>query len=121
MLKKFTTRFHPPTAVCFGGRSLPKMRYCLVLTGGDGEGSFGVQIIKERGGQVIAQDRLTSQDFSMWETSINPGGVDFIRPLNQIAPNLIELAGVNTPYRLDGFSRYIPLAWVKSKSHMLDY
>lgn len=63
----------------------------VVLTGGDGDGSVGVQIIKEQGGQVIAQDRPTSQDFSMPETSIKTGDVDFILPLNRIAPKLIEL------------------------------
>jgi len=62
-----------------------------VLTGGDGDGSFGVQIIKDKGGTVIAQDRPTSQDFSMPETSIKTGDVDFILPLNEIAPKLIEL------------------------------
>ena len=72
-----------------------KHAIAVVLTGGDGDGSFGVQIIKERGGQVIAQDRPTSQDFSMPETSIKTGDVDFILPLNEIAPKLIELAGVN--------------------------
>ena len=65
----------------------------VVLTGGDGDGSFGVQIIKEQGGQVIAQDRPTSQDFSMPETSIKTGDVDFILPLDKIAPKLIELVG----------------------------
>ena len=65
----------------------------VVLTGGDGDGSFGVQIIKEQGGTVIAQDRPTSQDFSMPETSIKTGDVDFILPLNAIAPKLIELVG----------------------------
>jgi two-component system chemotaxis response regulator CheB len=65
----------------------------VVLTGGDGDGSFGVQIIKEKGGKVIAQDRPTSQDFSMPETSIKTGDVDFILPLNDIAPKLIELVG----------------------------
>ncbi len=64
-----------------------------VLTGGDGDGSFGVQIRKENGGKVIAQDRPTSQDFSMPETSIKTGDVDFILPLNEIAPKLIELVG----------------------------
>lgn len=64
----------------------------VVLTGGDGDGSFGVQIIKQNGGKVIAQDRLTSQDFSMPETSIRTGDVDFILPLDEIAPKLIELA-----------------------------
>ena len=68
-----------------------KNAIAVVLTGGDGDGSFGVQIIKEKGGQVIAQDRPTSQDFSMPETSIKTGDVDFILPLNEIAPKLIKL------------------------------
>lgn len=65
----------------------------VVLTGGDGDGSFGVQIIKDHGGQVIAQDWPTSQDFSMPETSIKTGDVDFILPLDEIAPKLIGLIG----------------------------
>ena len=68
----------------------------VVLTGGDGDGSFGVKIIKQRGGKVIAQDRPTSQDFSMPETSIKTGDVDFILPLEEIAPKLIKLVGACT-------------------------
>jgi two-component system chemotaxis response regulator CheB len=63
----------------------------VVLTGGDGDGSFGVQIIKDKGGMVIAQDRPTSENFSMPETSINTGDVDYILPLDEIAPTLIAL------------------------------
>ena len=70
-----------------------KNAIAVVLTGGDGDGSFGVQIIKEKGGTVIVQDRPTSQDFSMPETSIKTGDVDFILSLNTIAPKLIELIG----------------------------
>ena len=60
-----------------------KNAIAVVLTGGDGDGSFGVQIIKEQGGKIIAQDRPTSQDFSMPETSIKTGDVDFILPLER--------------------------------------
>ena len=70
-----------------------KHAIAVVLTGGDGDGSFGVQIIKDQGGMVIAQNRPTSQDFSMPETSIKTGDVDFILPLTEIAPMLIELIG----------------------------
>lgn len=63
----------------------------VVLTGGDGDGSFGVQIIKDECGTVIAQDRPTSENFSMPETSIQTGDVDFILPLDEIAPMLIAL------------------------------
>ena len=59
-----------------------KNAIAVVLTGGDGDGSFGVQIIKDKGGTVIAQDRPTSENFSMPETSIRTGDVDYILPLN---------------------------------------
>ncbi len=77
-----------------------KNAIAVVLTGGDGDGSFGVQIIKDEGGKVIAQDRPTSQDFSMPETSIKTGDVDFILPLNEIAPKLIELVGASRRQKL---------------------
>ncbi len=67
-----------------------KNAIAVVLTGGDGDGSFGVQIIKQ-GGTVIAQDRPTSEDFSMPKSSIETGDVDFVLPLDAIAPKLIEL------------------------------
>src|SRR6185503_8275142 len=70
-----------------------KSAIAVVLTGGDGDGSFGVQIIKDKGGMVIAQDRPTSENFSMPETSIQTGDVDFILPLDEIASKLIELVG----------------------------
>jgi len=73
-----------------------KHAIAVVLTGGDGDGSFGVQIIKQQGGKVIAQDRPTSQDFGMPESSIKTGDVDFILPLEEIAPKLIELVGACT-------------------------
>lgn len=70
-----------------------KKAIAVVLTGGDGDGSFGVQIIKDEGGMVIAQDRPTSEDFSMPKTAIETGDVDFILPLDEIGPKLIELVG----------------------------
>jgi two-component system chemotaxis response regulator CheB len=79
-----------------------KNAIAVVLTGGDGDGSFGVRIIKDQGGQVIAQDRPTSENFSMPETSIKTGDVDFILPLNQIAAKLIALVragGAKMPRR----------------------
>jgi two-component system chemotaxis response regulator CheB len=68
-----------------------KNAIAVVLTGGDGDGSFGVKIIKDKGGMVIAQDRPTSENFSMPETSIKTGEVDYILPLDKIAPMLIAL------------------------------
>ena len=79
-----------------------KNAIAVVLTGGDGDGSTGVQIIKDEGGMVIAQDRSTSQDFSMPETAIGTGDVDFILPLDKIAAKLIELVGPGDVMESDG-------------------
>lgn len=76
-------------------RVYQKNAIAVVLTGGDGDGSFGVQIIKDEGGTVIAQNRPTSENFSMPETSIQTGDVDFILPLDEIGPKLIELVGMD--------------------------
>jgi len=40
-----------------------KKRHCGGAHHGDGEGSFGVQIIKDNGGTVIAQDRPAPENF----------------------------------------------------------
>ncbi len=74
-----------------------KNAIAIVLTGGDGDGSIGVGIIKDHGGMVIVQDRPTSQDFSMPESSIETGDVDFILPLDEIGPKLVELAASRNP------------------------
>lgn len=74
----------------------------VVLTGGDGDGSLGLQIIKDEGGMVIAQDRSTSQDFSMPETAIETGDVDFILPLDKIAAKLIKLVRDGDVMESDG-------------------
>ena len=54
-------------------RVYKKNAIAVVLTGGDGDGSFGVQIIKDECGTVIAQNRPTSENFSMPESSIKTG------------------------------------------------
>ncbi len=78
-----------------------KNAIAVVLTGGDGDGSFGVQIVKDKGGTVIAQDRPTSENFSMPETSIKTGDVDYILPLDKIAPMLITLVWTGNQPRND--------------------
>ena len=63
----------------------------VVLTGCDGDGERGVQIIKKMGGKVIAQDRETSQVFSMPESAIKTGCVDLILPLDEIVDGIVNM------------------------------
>ena len=63
----------------------------VVLTGAGKDGITGVQTIHEQGGIVIAQDEKTSECFSMPNTAIQTGIVDFILPLPNIAAKLVSL------------------------------
>jgi two-component system chemotaxis response regulator CheB len=65
----------------------------VVLSGTGSDGSLGVQAIKQRGGTVIASDQATSEFFGMPAAAIQTGAVDFILPLDEIAPALITLVG----------------------------
>jgi two-component system chemotaxis response regulator CheB len=63
----------------------------VVLTGTGSDGSMGVQAVKSVGGTVIAQDERSSEFFGMPAAAIDTGQVDFILPLDEIAPALVTL------------------------------
>lgn len=63
----------------------------VVLTGGDGDGSTGVQAIKKMGGKVIAQDKATSKVWGMPASAIATGCVDWILPLEKIGKAITQL------------------------------
>ena len=67
----------------------------VVLTGGDSDASGGVQAVKAAGGTVIVQDAETSECFSMPQAAIRTGAVDYILPLDEIGPMLVQLASQN--------------------------
>jgi two-component system chemotaxis response regulator CheB len=69
----------------------------VVLSGGGGDATDGVQTVKGMGGVVIAQEPLTAAFASMPETAIATGAVDYVLPLEAIAGKLIEIVGAATP------------------------
>lgn len=71
--------------------SYGKKAVAIVLTGCDGDGREGVKVISEMGGKVIAQDRQTSQVFSMPENAIKTGCVDLVLPLDEIADGIVNM------------------------------
>ncbi|HEY7288534.1 MAG TPA: chemotaxis protein CheB [Vicinamibacterales bacterium] len=64
----------------------------VVLTGYGRNGTDGVQAIKQGGGVVIAQDLETSRHFDMPRSAIATGAVDYILPVEEIAPALVRVA-----------------------------
>ena len=63
----------------------------VVLTGGDGDASDGVQSVSAQGGIVIAQDPETSEAPGMPQSAIDTGCVDRVLPLGEIGPALVRL------------------------------
>ena len=63
----------------------------LVLTGGDGDGTAGIQAIKAAGGVTLTQDEASSEHFSMPRSAIATGAVDHVLALDAIAPMLVRL------------------------------
>lgn len=63
----------------------------VVLTGRMSDGALGVLAIKRYGGLVLAQDEKTAQCFSMPKAAIDTQKVDWVLPINAIAPTLVNL------------------------------
>jgi two-component system chemotaxis response regulator CheB len=63
----------------------------VVLTGTGTDGAAGVTAIKAAGGVTIVQNLATSAFAGMPQAAMDTGAVDFVLPLDDIAPRLIEL------------------------------
>lgn len=63
----------------------------VVLTGSGRDGAMGVRAIKKMGGTVLVQDEASSEYFAMPSAAIETGHVDFVLPLDDIAPAIVSL------------------------------
>jgi two-component system chemotaxis response regulator CheB len=73
-------------ALAYGTRCI-----AVVLTGGDGDASNGVQFVQREGGTVIAENPDTAFAGSMPAGAIATGCVDRVLDLREIAPALLQL------------------------------
>lgn len=64
----------------------------IVLSGGDGDGSRGLEAVKGAGGITFAQCKESAQVSSMPNTAVATGQVDFILPPQQIAEQLATIS-----------------------------
>lgn len=65
----------------------------IILTGGNGDGSKGLKMIKEFGGLTIVQDPSTAEADFMPRAAMKASEVDYILSLNKISNKLIKLVG----------------------------
>ena len=63
----------------------------VVLSGTGHDGADGVRAVKEAGGTVVVQDQATSRHFGMPSAAIASAPVDYVLPLDEIAPTLVDL------------------------------
>ena len=81
------------------GRLFGDRVIAVVLTGMGADGTDGVQTVKAHGGLVIAQNEATSEHWSMPESALKSGAVDYVLPLEAIAPILIDITKGRRPAR----------------------
>ena len=63
----------------------------ILLSGNLADGTVGLQIIKAEGGTTMVQDPNEALFASMPENALRTGKVDFVLPLREIAPKILEL------------------------------
>lgn len=63
----------------------------VILTGMGADGSPGLVQMKSAGGWIIAQDEATSVVYGMPGRSVEAGAVDRVLPLEEIAPEILEV------------------------------
>ena len=74
-------------AQVFGDRTI-----AVVLTGDGFDGKDGIHLVNARGGIVIAQDPASAAHPSMPASAVSTGVVDYVMPLEAIAPALNAIA-----------------------------
>lgn len=73
-------------AGAYGGSAI-----ACVLTGSGQDGAMGVRAIKSRHGTVIVQDPASAEFRGMPDSAIEAAAVDFVLPLDEIAPVICRL------------------------------
>ena len=63
----------------------------VVLSGTGTDGAMGVRAVKQVGGTVIVQDPETAEFAGMPQAAVEAGSVDFVLPLDEIAPAILAL------------------------------
>jgi two-component system chemotaxis response regulator CheB len=68
-----------------------------VLTGTGSDGAMGTSAVKTRGGTVIAEDPELAEFRGMPAAAVAAGAVDFVLPLDEIAPVICRLIEASRP------------------------
>ncbi|MBF0142436.1 MAG: chemotaxis response regulator protein-glutamate methylesterase [Magnetococcales bacterium] len=89
------SRHRPSVDVLFRStaRYAGKNAVGVIMTGMGDDGARGMKEMKDAGAFNIAQDEQSCVVFGMPKEAIKHGGVDLIKPLDQIAPEVLRFCG----------------------------
>src|SRR5215212_3980223 len=87
--------FFRTLAQSYGQRSVG-----VILSGTDSDGVIGLKHIRAHGGVTIAQDPKEAEHDSMPLTAISTGMIDWVLPVSEMTPRLIELVRNENAMRL---------------------
>src|SRR5881394_3231245 len=87
--------FFRTLAQAYGQRSV-----CVILSGTDSDGVVGLKHVRAQGGLTIVQDPNEAEHDSMPVTAISTGLVDWVLPVSQLAPKLLQLVQNENRMRL---------------------
>src|SRR3982750_2275399 len=87
--------FFRTLAQAYGQRAV-----AVILSGGDSDGVIGMKHIRAQGGLSIVQDPNEADHDSMPATAISTGMVDWVLPVEQMAPKLMEFVRNENAMRL---------------------
>src|SRR3954469_17594608 len=73
---------------------------CVILSGTDSDGVIGLKHIRAQGGLSIVQDPNEADHDSMPATAISTGMVDWVLPVEKMAPKLMEFVKNENAMRL---------------------
>jgi two-component system CheB/CheR fusion protein len=65
--------------------------FAIILTGAGSDGAIGVRAVKEAGGIILVQDPDEAEYPSMPRSAIATGVADFVLPVHELVPRLVEL------------------------------
>jgi two-component system chemotaxis response regulator CheB len=68
----------------------------VILTGSGVDGAVGTEMIKQRGGVTIVQDPDAAEYRWMPQAALVTGAVDFVLPLADIGPALVDMVGTGS-------------------------
>lgn len=87
------SRHRPSVDVLFrsAARYAGKNAVGVIMTGMGDDGARGMKEMKEAGAVNIAQDEASCIVFGMPKEAIKHGGVDLVKPLSQLAPEVVRL------------------------------